>query len=60
MLTVLLTAVELAYPPLAGCVCAFEVSAFVLAPPPQVATASELNATRRMPCVTLSDLGFSR
>ena len=56
MLTVVLTAVELAYPLLAGCVCAFEVSAFVLPPPPQAATASEPNATRRMPYVTLRDL----
>jgi len=45
MLTVVLTAVELAYPLLADCVCAFEVSAFVLPPPPQAATAT--NATRR-------------
>jgi hypothetical protein len=55
MLTVLLTAVELAYPLLAGCVCAFEV-AFVLLPPPQAATANELNDTRRIAYVTLRDL----
>ena len=56
MLNVLLTAVELAYPLLADCVCAVEGLAFVLPPPPQAATASELNATRRMPYVTLRDL----
>jgi len=37
MLTVLLAAVEPAYPLLAGCVSPFEVSAFVLPPPPQAA-----------------------
>jgi hypothetical protein len=51
--TVLLTGVELAYPLLAVCVCAFEVSALVLPPPPQAATANELNATGRIPYVTL-------
>jgi hypothetical protein len=56
MLTVLLPVVALAYPLLAGCVCVFEVSAFVLSPPPQAATANELNATRRTPYVTLRDL----
>jgi hypothetical protein len=56
MLTVLLTVVELAYPLPAGCVWAFEVSAFELPPPPQAATANELNATRRMPYVNLRDL----
>jgi hypothetical protein len=56
MLTVLLTVGELAYPLLAGCMCAFEVSAFVLPPPPQAATANELSATRRMPYVALRDL----
>jgi len=56
MLTVVLAVVELAYPLLAGFVCAFEVSALVLPPPPQAATANELNATRRIPVVTLKDV----
>src|SRR3954447_23713165 len=51
----MLTVDELAYPLLAGCACAFEVSAFVLSSPPQAATASELNATRRMPNITFRD-----
>ena len=36
--------------------CAFELSAFVPPPPPQAATADELNATRTMAYVTLRDL----
>jgi hypothetical protein len=56
MLTFLLTVGELAYPLLAGFICAFEVSAFVLPLPPQAATANELNATRRRPYVALGDL----
>jgi hypothetical protein len=56
MLTFVLAVGELTYPLLAGCVCAFEVSAVVLPPPPQAATATELNATRRIPYVALRDL----
>jgi hypothetical protein len=56
MVTVLRTVVERAYPLLAGCVCVFEVSDFVLSPPPQAATANELKATRTMPYVNLRDL----
>jgi hypothetical protein len=55
MLTVGFVAVELAYPLLAGCVCAFELVAFVLPLPPQAATANEVNATRGMPYITLRD-----
>ena len=49
MLSFVPAVVELAYPLPAGCVCAFEVSPFVLLSPPQAATANEVNATRRMP-----------
>jgi hypothetical protein len=53
IVTVLLTVVELACAPPAERVCAFDVSALLLPPPPQAATANELNTTRRMPYVTL-------
>jgi hypothetical protein len=56
MRTVLLTVAELACPLPAGCACVFEVSAFVLPPPPQAARANEPSATRRMPVVTVKDL----
>jgi len=49
MLTFALAVVELAYPLLAGCVCAFEVCAFVLSLFPQAAATSEVSATTRMP-----------
>jgi H+/gluconate symporter-like permease len=35
---------------------AFEVSVFVLPPPPQAANANELNATRTMPYVNFGNL----
>src|SRR5450432_2008934 len=56
MLTALFAVVELAYPLLAGCVCALERVPFVLPPPPQAATAHELRTTTGMPCITLSAL----
>jgi hypothetical protein len=56
MFTVLLIGAEFPYGLLTGRVCAFEVSAFVLPPPPQAATANELTVTRRMPYVDFRDL----
>jgi hypothetical protein len=54
MCTVVLSVAELPDPLLAD--CAFGVCALGLPPPPQAATANELNATRRMPYVNLRDL----
>jgi hypothetical protein len=55
MLTVVLPVGELAYPLLAGWGCTFDVSA-LLPPPPQAATANELNATRGMAYLQLNGL----